>query len=195
LIIEQIEDSRPREGLPQRIEVVSEHSAIALANVREHNELFLMPVWRAIGKARWVTEARQLPWTITIGVATLAVLLILFLWPANFELTAKGKLQPAVRREVFANMDGEVTQVLVKHGDMVKKGQVLAEMRNTELQVKVTQTQGQLQSVTEQLLSANARLNDRTLDKNEKGRLRSEVAKLQEEQTSAEMQLSLLESK
>jgi multidrug efflux pump subunit AcrA (membrane-fusion protein) len=196
LIIEQIEDSRPREGLPQRIEVVSEHSAIALANVREHNELFLMPVWRAIGKAKWVTEARQLPWTIAAGVTTLVVLLILFLWPADFELTAKGKLQPAVRREVFANLDGEITNVLVKHGDMVKKGQVLAEMRNTELQVKITATHGQLQGVTEQLLSANSRLRgERTLDKNEKGRLRSEVAKLQEEQASAEMQLSLLESK
>lgn len=195
LIIEQIEDSRPREGLPQRIEVVSEHSAIALANVREHNELFLMPVWRAIGKAKWVTEARQLPWTIAAGVTTLVVLLILFLWPANLELTAKGKLQPAVRREVFANLDGEVTRVLVKHGDMVKKDQVLAEMRNTDLDVNIFRTQGQLQGVTEQLQSANLRLADRTLEKQEKGRLLSEVAKLQEEQTSAEMQLSLLKSK
>jgi len=195
LIIEQIEDSRPREGLPQRIEVVSEHSAIALANVREHNELFLMPVWRAIGKAKWVTEARQLPWTIAAAVTTLAVLLILFLWPADFELTAKGKLQPAVRRDVFANLDGEVTRVLVKHGDMVKKGQPLAEMRNTELEVKISETQGKLQAATEQLLSANLRLRDRTLDKRDESNLRSEVAKLQEEQTSAEMQLKLLNTK
>lgn len=195
LIIEQIEDSRPREGLPQRIEVVSEHSAIALANVRDHNELFLMPVWRAIGKAWWVTEARQLPWTILAAVTTVVVLLILFLWPANLELTAKGKLQPAVRRDVFANLDGEVTSVLVKHGDMVKKDQVLAEMRNTELEVKILATQGSLKGVTEQLLSASSRLRGRTLDKSEEGRLRSEVAKLQEEQKSAEMQLSLLQSK
>ena len=56
LIIEQIEDSRPREGLLQRIEIVSDHSSLAMANVLEHNDLFLMPVWRAIGKSRWLVE-------------------------------------------------------------------------------------------------------------------------------------------
>ncbi len=195
LVIEQIEDSRPREGLPQRIEIVSEHSSIALANVMEHNQLFLMPVWRAIGKSRWVLEARQLPWTIAATVTTVVLVAILCLWPADFELTAKGKLLPVVRREVFAALDGEVVDVPVKHGKMVVKGETLAQMRNSELEVRIAATRGQLQGVVEQLLTANARLSDRTLDKNERGRLLSDVAKFQEEQVSAEMQLELLESK
>ena len=40
-----------------------------------------MPVWRAIGKSRWVVEARQLPYTISITLGVLLVLLVLFLWP------------------------------------------------------------------------------------------------------------------
>ncbi|HTM52497.1 MAG TPA: HlyD family efflux transporter periplasmic adaptor subunit [Pirellulales bacterium] len=195
LIIEQIEDSRPREGLPQRIEVVSNHSSIALANAIEHNELFLMPVWRAIGKSRWVIEARQLPWTLAALVTLVGVTAFLFLWPADFELSAKGKLQPTIRREVFADMDGEVVDVLVKHGDWVKKDQVLAKMHNTDLEVKIAGTRGQLEGVMKQLDSINSRINDRTLDKKEKARLNSDAAKLQEEQTSAQRQLKLLEEK
>jgi multidrug efflux pump subunit AcrA (membrane-fusion protein) len=150
LIIEQIEDSRPSEGLPQRIDVVSEHSSLALTNVQEHNDLFLMPVWRAIGKSRWVLEARQLPWTITAVIALAVVSAFLCFWPANLELTARGTLQPATRRPVFANVEGEVTKVLVDHGDMVKKGQPLLEMQSSDLDVQFADAQGKLNEAVEE---------------------------------------------
>ena len=46
LIVEQIEDSRAPEEFAQGVELVSEHSARALSNSVEHNNLFLMPLWR-----------------------------------------------------------------------------------------------------------------------------------------------------
>jgi multidrug efflux pump subunit AcrA (membrane-fusion protein)/transcriptional regulator with GAF, ATPase, and Fis domain len=195
LIIEQIEDSRPREGLSQRIEVVSDHSSIALANAMEHNELFLMPVWRALGKSTWVIEARQLPWTVAASVTTVVVLLILCLWPANFELTGKGTLQTASKREVFANLDGIVTEVLVNHGDTVKKGQVLARMQNVDNDTKIAVARGQLQQSEQLLLAAANRLSDRTLNKSETTRVRGEQSKLREEFKSYQLQLQLLEYK
>ncbi|MBI3836855.1 MAG: biotin/lipoyl-binding protein, partial [Planctomycetia bacterium] len=159
LIIEQIEDSRPRDGLTQRIEVVSDHSSIALANVLEHNELFLMPVWRTLGKSKWVIEARQLPKTIAALVAAVVLLAILCLWPSDLELTGKGVLKPAVRREVFANLDGEVIDVLVEHGNLVKKGQLLAKMRDFELEVKIAEAMGQIEATRAQLSSVNSSIN------------------------------------
>lgn len=195
LVIEQIEDSRPREGLTQRIDVVTQHGSIALSNVMEYDELFMVGLWRTIGKSKWVLEARQLPWTITATVATLAIVLFLALWPADFELTAKGKLQPAVRREVFAPHDGEVRQVLVKHGDTVKKGQVLAQMYNSDLEVKIAATRGALEGNNSQLSSLRSRQDDHTLSKDEKARLQGEVAQLLKEQSSNQMQLQLLEKK
>jgi multidrug efflux pump subunit AcrA (membrane-fusion protein) len=191
LIIEQIEDSRPREGLVQRIEIVGDHGSIALANTVEYNELFLMPVWRAIGKSKWVVEARQLPYTISIGAASLLVLLVLCLWPANFELTGKGKLQPAVRREVFANMDGDVIEVLAKHGEMVKKGQLLARMRNVDLNVKIEDTHGQLEQTDAQLQAAQNGLNNKKLSLDERSRLEGEMLKYQSQQDSLRKQLEL----
>ena len=56
-----------------------------------------MPVWRALGKTRWIVEARTLPKTLSIGAAVLALLLILGFWPADFTLEGKGTLEPVVR--------------------------------------------------------------------------------------------------
>ena len=56
LIVEQIEDSRVPASLAQRVEVVCRHSSTALANAKEHQDLFLMPVWRALGKTRVVLQ-------------------------------------------------------------------------------------------------------------------------------------------
>jgi len=195
LIIEQIEDSRPRDGLLQRIEVVSDHSSIALANAMEHHELFLMPVWRAIGKSRWVIEARQLPYTISISLGVLLVLLVLFLWPANFDLSAKGTLEPAVQREIFATQSGEVIDVPVKHGEIVKQGQVLAQLRNSELEGKFVAAMGNLNRVRQELSAANRSLSDSRakLTPGERVRKEGERNKLLDEEKSYQLQLQLLD--
>lgn len=195
LVIEQIEDSRPREGLLQRIDVVSNHSSIALANVMEHNELFLMPVWRAIGKSKWIVEARQLPWTITVAVAALVIGLFLCLWPSDFDLSGKGKLQPVVRRQIFSKLDGDVIAVPVKHGEMVKEGQLLVRMQNFELDGKITAMKGQRDSVSQQLRSVTTRLAETKLDPTDRSRLLGDKMKLVEEQKSFGDQLKLLEHK
>ncbi len=81
LIVEQIEDSQPKQGLQQRVDVVSEHSSIALANALEYHGLFLLPVWQTLGKAQWVLQARTLPKTLAITGAVLVVLLFLVIFP------------------------------------------------------------------------------------------------------------------
>jgi hypothetical protein len=198
LVIEQIEDSRPREGLLQRIDVVSEHSSIALANVVEHNELFLMPVWRAIGKSRWIIEARQLPWTLSVTAALLVVTLFLCLWPADFDLSGKGKLQPVGRHQIFAQLDGDVIAVPVDRGEpvkMVKQGQVLAQLQNLELEGKIFDKRGQLDSTKEKLGSVSRRLQERKLDPTDHSRLLGDQMSYIQEEKSYKEQLKLLEHK
>ncbi len=111
LIVEQIEDSRVSPSLVQRADVVCLHSSTALANALEHQNLFLMPVWRALGKTRWVLEARTLPKTLGIAGAVLAVLLFLLVYPARFTLEAKGTLEPVRRQDVFAGVNGMVKEL------------------------------------------------------------------------------------
>ncbi|REK19192.1 MAG: biotin/lipoyl-binding protein [Planctomycetota bacterium] len=195
LIIEQIEDSRPREGLPQRIEIVSNHSALALTNVQEHNDLFLMPVWRTIGKSRWLVEARQLPWTATACIALLAVLLFLFLWPANFELSADGKLRPTVRQHVFAALDGDdVSEVFVEHGQMVKKGDPLLQMENSTLERQIAEAQGNLAEAIDQRRGIKAQLEKKGgLESSEEFQLIGRERGLEKQIISTRSQLQLLQ--
>ena len=193
LIIEQIEDSRPREGLTHRIDVVSDHSAIALENTIEHHELFLMPVWRAIGKSRWVVEARQLPYTISISLAVIALFAFLFLWPKDFEVSADGTLEPSIQRNVFATQDGEVVEVLVEHRDMVKKDQPLAVLRNSELQGKWAAAIGSLESTSAQLASVTRSLaENRRVGEVERLRMQGQKFQLADQQASLQRQLELL---
>ncbi len=194
LIIEQIEDSRPREGMTQRIDVVSEHSALALSNTTEHHDLFLMPVWRAIGKSRWVVEARQLPYTISILIALVVISLFMFLWPTDFTLNASGTLEPAVKRQIFATNDGRISEVLVRHREPVSKGQVLARIRSSELEEQLALSEGNLEGVRAQITTTSRSLENpnRGVTEGDRIRMQGELNKLLQHERSLRAQLQLI---
>ena len=127
----------------RRIDVVAEHGSTALTNALEHNSLFLMPVWRTIGKSKWIVSARTLPKTIAVAIVVLAALFSLFLIPAEFQLHGKGTLEPKTKAFAFAGIDGNVVKLFVKSGDEVKKGDPLLEMHSTELARSVRRTEHQ----------------------------------------------------
>lgn len=196
LIVEQIEDSRVPEKMLHRVEVVTQHSSTALANALEHESLFLLPVWRMLGKTKWIVEARTLPKTLGIAGAVLAVLLALFIWPADFNLEAKGTLEPVERRDVFAAVDGEVDDLFVKHGDLVTKGQPLAKLRNTDLQVAITRVDGEITTTQEQIASLTRILHeDRQLSATDRVRLSGQALEAKQKLLSLRTQRSLYEEK
>ena len=69
-------------------------------------------------------------------VALVVLVLALFLVRKDFEPSAKGTLQPVVKRDVFVPVDGDVIDVKVKDRDFVKAGDLLIKLRNTDLEVK-----------------------------------------------------------
>ena len=105
LIVEQIEDARVPQRMVQRVDVVAKHSATALANSLEHSNLFLMPVWRTIGKSRWLVKARTLPKTIAVSIAVVAVRCAPLPWPFK----AHSGNSSRSSGDVFAAIDGDVT--------------------------------------------------------------------------------------
>jgi multidrug resistance efflux pump len=197
LIVEQIEDSRVPEKLLHRVEVVSQHSSTALANALEHQNLFLMPLWRALGKAKWVIQARTLPKTIGISAAAVAAILFLCFWQADFVVRSKGTLEPVWRHDVFANVDGTVTDVLVKHGDDVKKGELLVKTRSTEVQLALTDIQGQIDTTIEQRSSIPRTLDasERQIPGSDRARLRGQWLELTEKLNSLTSEQKLYQAK
>ncbi len=198
LVIEQITEDLMSESMRRRIDVVADHSALALANAREHNELFLMPVWRAIGKSRWVVQGRTLPKTIAIGGAVLVLLLVLFLWPAKFQLSGKGTLEPVEKRDVFATLKGKVDKILVKHGDKVKAGQPLLTIDNPDLKGQVEDVQGKLLSAESEFRAAERKLQNAArshMSPEEQDRVSGEAMKAETSVTSLGLQLKILQEK
>jgi multidrug efflux pump subunit AcrA (membrane-fusion protein) len=146
--------------MTQRIDVVCRHSSTALANAVEHQSLFLMPVWRAIGKSKFLVQARTLPKTVLIVLGLVVVVLALFLWPADFDLHAKGTLEPVDRMDVYADGDGQIAEFApdadgkpIEHGSKVKKGQLLLRLRNPKLEVQKADIDGQVVSEQEHAYS------------------------------------------
>ncbi len=149
LIIEQIESDIPRDILAPRLDLVYEHSARALSNAIDHNSLFLMPVWRAIGKSAWVVQARTLPKTVTIAAAVGLVLLAMIVVPWTYRMSAKGALEPKEKRDIFAPMPGDILDVKVDHDSTVEEGQELLVMRNPDLELRLKEAEGMLRAEQE----------------------------------------------
>ncbi|MHC4401343.1 MAG: efflux RND transporter periplasmic adaptor subunit [Planctomycetota bacterium] len=138
LIVEQIEDARVPQTMLHRVDVVADHSSTALANAMEHSSLFLLPLWRTIGKARWLVKARTLPKTFFWTSIILAVILFFSLFPWDFNMSADGTVQPVSRNNVFANMAGVISEIPpeVRHAAWVNEGDLLARLDDPDLNIE-----------------------------------------------------------
>jgi biotin carboxyl carrier protein len=193
LIVEQMVDSRTPDGFLQRVDVVRTHSATALANALEYEGLFLMPVWRALGKSTRLFRGRALPKTLTVIGLLVGVIAFLSLYPTDFNLKGDGKLKPTLRQYVWAEVDGEVKEVRVKHDQTVKKGQVLVRQESTDLEKEIESTNGQLQKDLAALRSARAAIsNNDELTDVERSQKVSEAAQLEKSVESLQKQLDLM---
>jgi multidrug resistance efflux pump len=99
---------------------------------------------------------------------------------------------------VFAGIDGvvEKLEAHLEHGANVKQGQLLATLRNTDLEVALTDVLGRKASSEEQLVSTRrALLEDKKISADEKTRLAGRAAQLQREIESLEQQRKLYDTK
>ncbi|MDZ4820342.1 MAG: HlyD family efflux transporter periplasmic adaptor subunit [Planctomycetota bacterium] len=146
LIIEQITEDAFTPGMMRRIEVVRDHSASALTNSIEHNSLFLLPVWRAIGKSRVLVAARNLPKTLAVMALLVGLVLSMLLIRVDFKLHGKGSLEPVVVQNIYANVPGTVREVsaLAEHDAKVNKDDVLLKLENSELSNSITDLVGKI---------------------------------------------------
>jgi multidrug efflux pump subunit AcrA (membrane-fusion protein) len=198
IIIEQLVDSRQPEGMLQRIDVVRRHSSTALTNAQEHEGLFLLPLWRLLGKTRVLVTARNLPKTILATVAIIGAILAMCYVPYDFTVVADGKLMPEVRRDVFAGIDGMVTEVPVNHGQQVVKDQVLARERSVELEEQRSRLDGQYAETLQEIASLERKRQMLDRSQAEPGELEDltgRIGQLLETRVALEKQRSLLEMK
>ena len=194
IVVEWFQSSTFEGGKRARVELVAEHGRVALANAIAHTSLPLYGVLNLLGKSRVLTTARNLPKTVLAALATAAAIAALVLVPADLRLEGKGTLEPVHRRDVFADIEGVVEKLEpgLEHGAEVKEGQLLATLRNTDLEVALTDVLGRKASSEEQLVSTRrALLEDTKISADEKTRMAGRAAQLQREIESLEEQRKL----
>jgi Biotin-lipoyl like/HlyD family secretion protein len=200
LIIEQLRDARAGETLRTRSELVAQHSTAALSNAIEHSSVLLLPLWKQLGKATWLVRGRTLPKTLLVLALVIAGITALVVVPTEFEVAARGKLQPAERREVFAPLDGVVANVPVRHGQIVEAGDVLTELTSTDIELEIASLIGRQTTNQERLAALQRALLDTRsgsarLTPADENRLGGEMLELRQEAENIERELALLRQK
>lgn len=193
LIVEQLRDSRTEPGLDQRLAMIAAHGGSALANSLQHDRIFLMPLWRAVGRSKLLLQARTLPKTLLVAAAIAVVIAALALIPAPLKLTCNGQLVPARRNHVFAQTDGVVAELPVRHGLIVEQGDLLVRLRSAQLRERRTRLEGELDEKRQQFDARNMVLvrNER-LDPIEQQRIEGEVRRLETSIANLRERLRLL---
>lgn len=123
----------------------------ALATVRNR-----LPVWKEHLMA-WKMSRRQ-----QVGVA--AAFLLILVTPISRTTTSEFLLEPGVRAEARAQMSGWVDQVLIRSGDSVNQGQVLAVLRNPELDAHLRELSAQRSLAENSLLASRQRRDNNAAD-------------------------------
>jgi hypothetical protein len=198
LVAEWFSSRSFEEGKRARVELVAEHGQIALANALAHASLPLFPLLDLLGKSRALTAARNLPKTVLAALAAVAAVAALVLVPADLRLEGKGTLEPVHRRDVFAEIDGVVDTIepVMQNGAAVATGQLLATLRNTDLEVAITDVLGRKAASEQQLVSTRrAILEDAKITADERTRMAGQAAQLEREIESLTQQLTLYATK
>ncbi len=201
IVIEQLVDQQQPEGMLQRIEVVRRHSSTSLTNAQEYEGLFLLPLWRLLGKTQVLMTARNLPKTILASVAIVGAITAMCLVPYDFTVVADGKLLPELRQDVFASIDGKVREVPVDTGDLVTEGQLLVRQRSLDLEAQIIQLNGEYHKVLEDLISTDRQLSIQSTNTDERRetieseQLIGRIEQLKKTRESLEKQRALLDIK
>ena len=196
LIIEQLSDQRIPQEKTQRIELVAQHGSTAIANSLEHNGLFLMPVWKALGKLSWLTAPRNLPKTGLASVVIIVATILLFLFPYSFSMPAKGILQPVNRYEVYSQTAGLVTEIPLpeEQNVMVSAGQALVKTSNRDFLSEYHTLHGKA-AETLQMWQEKKRSEQLMTDSLEQIKVQAEIKQLESDYNSMLEQITILEEK
>lgn len=83
-------------------------------------------------------------WPLLASLAFVGILLI----PAPYRVACNAQVQPQSRRFVAAPFAGVLRQVYSEAGDLVREGDLLAEMDDTELKLEIAELQAEVERLT-----------------------------------------------
>ncbi len=152
LLIEHY-SARLDEEARQRAERLAPYAAAALHPALEIDRIPLAATWRAVGAIDWLRRTPK--WGLGLFIVLVCVAALIFV-PADFAVEASGQLQPKTRRHVFAPSEGIVTELTARHGKEVRRDEVLAVLRDPELEFEFRRLEGEIQTAQKRLAAVEA---------------------------------------
>lgn len=197
LIIEQTTGSAQNTRQPQTVDFVAEHTAAALSNAQQHEQVFLLPVWRTIGRAGEWLRGRRLAMAAAALLLLAAAAFALWLVPWEYRVEADGIALPVVRHEVFAPWDGDVEEIYVESGQRVAAGEPLLRLESDDLKSERVALQGEVSELRRRRdsLRVQAAQAAGRGDRDEELRLEGELVQTQVRLQGAKERLQVLDER
>ena len=184
---DQIEDNR---------HLIVGQSQLALENARKHGEIFLLPLWKRLGWLQQLLFRDHFRKTMVgLTCLTLFVLAMIF-WPKELKMKVDGVMHPTVRRTIYPQTDGIITNVLIDEREKVTAGQKLMVLENRDLEVQISIQDYEIRRIKQDIDYATNQLSSgRIKDPVEKSELSMTATHYKKKLATMEEQLDLLKLK
>jgi multidrug resistance efflux pump len=184
LLVESFSAPADVEALHARASAAARQARRAVECCAAHCGLPFYRLVRGLALARDRLGLRRSPRILMALAAAGGVAAVLFSARAEFTVPARGTLEPALRREVFAPADGVVREVRFDHLERCAVGDVLLVLERPLLEFEWTRVGGELQTARQRLASLEAsRLQGNPQTQSERDRMSALTA--EEEETRA----------
>ena len=178
-------------AIEQRTSSVANAARLALGNSIEHRSVFGLGLWKAIGRMTSPTRAPVVMAATVLAVGLFALSLFIRI---EHQVIVSGHIEPSVKRQVFAPLDGTIKELMVVDGQTVEAGDPLLRLENAELESQAESLAGEILTANKRLTALAAmRLSD-SGDVSASARLAMEERQLQSELTNLIAQQAIVKS-
>jgi len=171
------------------VEILSNQLTVAIRNAELYQQIPLKKVIQPIvEKKRAIFKMPRRKMT-TIAVLVGFILAFSVLWKGELKVSCPVEIWPQLTYTVTAEVEGIIQQVLVREGQLVKQGQLLATLYDEDIHSRLNQVQVQLrtsQGNARSLFAAN-RINEYQIERNQINILEAEFSLLKTLQEKTQM--------
>ena len=151
LMIEYFDADVKEDDIREDVDLIVKQSQLAMDNSHRHSEIFMLPLWQRLGWLQQLLFRDHYAKTMTALACLGILLLFMIFYPGMLKMKVDGVMQPQLRRNVFAQTDGIIREVLVDNHQPVAQGDKLLKMENKELELEITDLEGQIDTTRKQI--------------------------------------------
>ena len=195
IVLEYFDADVTEAQIEEDSKLIVQQSEIALENARKHSEIFMQPVWKRLGWLQKVLFRDHLAKTIT-GLVALGILTaVLIFMPWELKMKVDGVMHPTVRKTIFSQSEGMISEVMVSEEERVTQGQALMVIDDPDLDTQISTAELELESTGHQIEGLNEKANLPGLEMTERDEIRISIKTAIQKQESLIKQLTILDKK